>query len=90
MYPPEGGLEENPEYDEVVMMTRYASYEHWDATRQPAALGGNGPDYDAMIAAIQLRRSLTIETTLEFMQGYMYHSPPKFMPALKEAYEKAK
>ncbi|MDX1382265.1 MAG: hypothetical protein R3190_01410, partial [Thermoanaerobaculia bacterium] len=34
--------------DEVYMMARYASYEHWQATRPAvmAALGGNGPDYE--------------------------------------------
>jgi hypothetical protein len=88
IYPEEGTAKENSDYDEVLMLTRYASYEHWEASRSPAALGGNGPDYDKLMEAIQFRRSLTIETTLEFLQGHMYHSPPKYMPGLKERYQR--
>ena len=40
-------------------MTRYASVEHWRATRGMAALGGNGPDYENAVAALRLRRELT-------------------------------
>ena len=88
VYPEEGNREESPDFDEVVMLTRYASYEHWKASRRPAELGGNGPDYDKLLDAIQLRRSLSIETKVEFLQGYMYQSPPLFMPGLKERYRR--
>ena len=88
VYPEEGNREENPDFDEVVMLTRYASYAHWQASRRPAELGGNGPDYDKLRDAIQLRRSLSIETSVEFLQGYMYQSPPVFMPGLKARYRR--
>lgn len=68
------------------MLTRYAGYEHWKATRQSVGLGGNGPDYDKLREAVRLRRSITIETSVEFLQGYMYQSPPIYLPGLKERY----
>lgn len=86
IHPEADTREESAEYDEVILMTRYASYAHWQATRQPATLGGNGPDYDKMREAIAFRRTLSLETKLTFMEGYMYHSPPKFTPGLKEQY----
>lgn len=89
IHPPADTREESPDYDEVILMTRYASYAHWEATRNPAQLGGNGPDYDKMREALALRRSLTLETSVKFMEGYMYHSPPNFMPGLKERYRLA-
>ena len=69
------------------MMTRYASYEHWQATRQSADLGGDGPDYARLQEALALRRSLSLETSVRFLQGYMYHSPPKYLPGLDEKWE---
>jgi len=86
IHPPRDTRDESPDYDEVILMTRYASHAHWAATRNPAQLGGNGPDYDKMREALALRRSLTHETTLTFLEGYMYDSPPKFMPGLQESY----
>ena len=47
-------------------------------------LGGNGPDYDKTREAIAFRRSLTIETSVKFMEDYMYHSPPISLPGLNE------
>jgi hypothetical protein len=79
---------ESPDYDEIVMMTRYGSYEHWQATRQGVNLGGDGPDYDRLQEALALRRSLSLETSVRFMQGYMYHSPPKYLPSLNERYRR--
>ncbi|MEZ5557803.1 MAG: hypothetical protein R3E86_04565 [Pseudomonadales bacterium] len=70
----------SPDYDEVWLMTRYASVEHWRATRRMAELGGNGPDYDKAMAALRLRRSLTLETDLRFLQGSTWQSPPQYLP----------
>jgi hypothetical protein len=90
IYPPPRACDrkESSDFDEVLMMTRYASYEHWQATRQSAVLGGDGPDYDKLQEAIALRRSLQLETSVRFMQGYMYHSPPKYLPSLNERYRR--
>lgn len=81
---------ESAEYDEMVTLTRYASYAHWQAMRPDAAvfMGGNGPDYTAWSAALKSQASLTRETTTEFMEGYMYESPPIFMPGLAERYRR--
>ena len=65
---------------------RGGGYEHWKATRQSVGLGGNGPDYDKLREAVRLRRSITIETSVEFLQGYMYQSPPIYLPGLNERY----
>ena len=77
------------EYDVVYMMARYASHEHWQATRPAvmAQLGGNGPDYDACVEALSRRRALTLETEVRFLRGHFYQSPPIYLPALDERYE---
>jgi hypothetical protein len=80
---------ESPDYDEVITLTRYASYAHWQAMRPDVAvfMGGNGPDFAAWSSASKAQASLIRETTTEFMQGYMYESPPIFMPGLAERYQ---
>jgi hypothetical protein len=80
---------ESQDYDEVYTMIRYAGHEHWKSTRpqEIAKIGGNGPDWTKMMQGIHLRQSLTIETFVQFLQGYMYSSPPKYMPGLKELYK---
>lgn len=84
VYPEETTSEESPDYDEVYLMTRYASIEHWRATRTTAQLGGNGPDYDKCMKALQTRRTLTLETTVQFLQGSAWQNPPVFMPAVED------
>jgi hypothetical protein len=86
--PPPGGAEASPDYDEVYLTTRYASVEHWAATRDAAAMGGNGPDYAALQAALEVRRSLTIETKVTFLQGVVGPLPPVFMPGTGETFAK--
>jgi hypothetical protein len=79
---------ESAEYDEVVTMIRFASHAHWEAMRPERAvlLGGNGPDWQAWRRALESQRSLTRETSAEFLQGEMYDSPPVFTPSLGERY----
>lgn len=91
VYPPESGFPENPAYDEVLEMVRYAGYEHWKAARpqEIAAMGGDGPDYDAYREALELQETLSSDRSVLFLQGYMYHSPPKFLPGLGERYRKS-
>jgi hypothetical protein len=72
------------DYDEVYLTTRYASLDHWAATRDGAALGGNGPDYEALQAALAVRASLTLESRVTFLQGVVGPLPPVFMPATGE------
>ena len=88
VHPEQGGTEGSDDYDEVYLMTRYASAAHWKATRQMAAMGGNGPDWVKAREALDLRRSLTLETSLEFLQGHKWDNDPWFLPGLDEDYER--
>jgi hypothetical protein len=81
----QSGSKASPDYDEVILMTQYASVEHWKASRKMAEMGGNGPDWKKAREAIELRRSLTFETTLQFLQGSTWHNPPYYMPGLEES-----
>ena len=88
----EVGATESVDFDEVYMMARYASYEHWQATRPAvmARLGGNGPDYEACVEALERRRDLTLDTTVRFLRGHFYGSPPVYLPALDETYRRVR
>lgn len=86
--PPPGGGLASSDYDEVYLATRYASTEHWAATRDTVAHGGNGPDWDACKKALDLRESLTLESHVTFLEGEMALGGPYFMPGLPEKSEK--
>ncbi|MEZ5936681.1 MAG: NIPSNAP family protein [Hyphomonadaceae bacterium] len=74
------------DYDEVYLMTRYASLEHWAATRNAAAMGGDGPDFQALQDALAVRRALTLETRLTFVQGFTGPVGPVYMPGTGERF----
>ena len=42
-----------------------------------------------MMDAGRFRQSLTIETSVQFLQGYFYESPPVYLPGLDERYQLA-
>jgi len=84
--PAPGEKEASPDYDEVYLTTRYASLAHWAATRDAAAMGGDGPDYAALQAALAIRQSLTIETKVTFLKGVTGPLPPVFMPGTGETF----
>jgi hypothetical protein len=84
----EGQTKPNNDYDEVYMATRYASIDHWKATRDPTSLGGNGPDWEKCQRGLALLQGLTISTNVIFLKGAMAANQPLFMPGLNEAYEK--
>lgn len=88
VYPPESGFPESADYDEMFMMVRYAGYEHWKAARpdEISAMGGDGKDYEAFKAAKDAQEQATQSRTVTFLEGYMYQSPPKFLPGLDEAF----
>ena len=75
------------EYDEVYLMSRYASLDHWQATRKPISMGGNGPDYDAMVEGLRIRQELTIDTDVTFLQGLNRHNPAYFSPGTGEKFK---
>lgn len=82
---PEGANQQlSPDYDEVYMAVRYASFEHWRATRDMAQLGGNGPDWEKCRDALAARRELTIESHVVFLKGQMAPGGPYYMPGVAE------
>ena len=83
IHPEVTGSKGSEDYDEAILMTQYASVEHWEATRDMTRLGGNGPDWEKCQQALQFRRSLTLETSLQFLQGSTWQSPPYFMPGVE-------
>lgn len=84
--PPPDGKEASADYDEVYLTTRYASLEHWAATRDAAAMGGDGPDYAALQNALAVRRSLTIETKVTYLKGATGPLGPVFLPGTGEKF----
>lgn len=86
VFDPQGGAAKD--YDEVYLMTRYASVAHWQATRDATKLGGDGPDWAKCQRGLEIRRGLTITTNVVFMQGATQVNKPYFMPGLKETYER--
>ncbi|MBI1340052.1 hypothetical protein GC169_07575 [bacterium] len=86
--PTPGSPEASADYDEVYLMTRYASVEHWAATRRAEELGGDGPDADALRDALAVRQNLSLETRLTFLQGFTGPNGPYFMPGTGERFEK--
>jgi len=83
----EGAPKPSGEFDEVYLMTRYASLEHWAATRDAENLGGNGPDWENCKRALAVRNSLTLSTKVTFLKGRA-GGGPYFLPALPEQYIK--
>lgn len=84
----EGVPAESKDYDEVYLSTRYASIEHWKASRDAPQHGGNGPDWMKCKAALDRRRALTLSTNVIFLKGSMAPGGPYFMPGLDETYDK--
>lgn len=84
----EGQAKPSADYDEVYLSTRYASLDHWKATRDPTSLGGDGPDWQKCQRGLALRQSLTISTYVIFLKGAMAANQPLFMPGLSETYDK--
>jgi len=79
-------LDEAPEkaYDEVILLTRYASLDHWRASRDSLKIGGNGPDAKALLDAHAYRQSVTKSTTFLVLRGELARNGPYFMPAVAE------
>ncbi len=78
---------DSPDHDDVYLVTRYASLDHWKMTRETVKHGGNGPDWDACREALGVRRDLTLDTSVSFLQGHKWDSAPWYMPGLDEGYE---
>jgi hypothetical protein len=77
--------------DDAYRLARYASIEHWRATRDPAniRIGGNGPDRDKSLESGRDRVGVQIGSKgAYFLQGENAPDRPLFMPALSERYER--
>lgn len=72
------------DYDEAILLTRYASLAHWKASRTAVDLGGNGPDAEALVAAHLYRQSVTIETSFSVLRGKPADNGPYHMPAAED------
>jgi hypothetical protein len=83
----EGASKLSPDFDEVYLMTRYASLEHWAATRDAEGLGGNGPDWEKCRQALAVRNSLTLSTKVTFLKGQA-GGGPYYLPGMQEQYTK--
>ena len=77
--------------DDVYRLVRYASFEHWEATRADRAdalIAGNGPAWTKAQQALADRGSLqTGSKGAYFLQASPSPDGPLFMPALAERYE---
>jgi len=79
------------DHDDSYRLARYASYEHWKATRNGRILGGDGPDYQANIVALRDRKHYEKGSDgAFFLQGVMATIQPHYMPMLEEKYEPTK
>jgi len=86
IYPEPAIGEENEGYDEVMMIVKYASYQHWLACNDPARLIGDGPDYQAYAEARDSRDRLIIDSRQRFIKGILFNNPPAFVPPMPESY----
>lgn len=67
----------DPAYDNVYMLTRYDSVEHWQQTRAPWAWGESDEDFLRMALAIAKRRSYAIDEHHQFLRGFEGNHPPR-------------
>jgi hypothetical protein len=77
--------------DDVYRLVRYASFEHWEATRADRAdalIAGNGPAWTRAQQALADRGGLQSGSKgAYFLQASASPDVPLFMPALAERYE---
>jgi hypothetical protein len=76
--------------DDIYRLVRYASFEHWQGTRQgpDVRLGGNGPAREKGQQALGDRGGLqTGSKGAYFLEGMMAPGGPYFMPGLDESYD---
>lgn len=81
----------DPDFDHGYRLARYASYDHWKATRQGhLLLGGDGPDYHRSREALRARSHYTAGSQGgHFLEGRTAAPNVYYMPALDESYEVA-
>lgn len=88
--------DESPGQDEALRFARYASYEHWQATRRASAenptggsivLAGKGSlSAESDIGLSNRRTVLQGSKEAVFLQGHMAQTRPLYMPGTKETF----
>lgn len=83
------GSAEDPEFDHGYRLARYASYDHWKATRQGhLLLGGDGPDYHRSRESLRARNHYSQGSDgAHFLEGVTASTRVYYMPALEESFE---
>ena len=91
------GADATPGQDEALRFARYASYDHWQATRGGALAGdtggaarlaGDGGLREASREGLGARRQYSQGSRGGiFLQGYLAETRPLYMPGLVERYE---
>ena len=77
-----------PGREDIYRLVRYASVEHWEATRFQRTTAGDGPAFDKDQKGRRDRAAIEVgfQGAL-FLQGVSAPGGPYFMPALKEKFE---
>ena len=89
MYLPNSSAEENDEYDEVYSLVRYASFNHYLAAREnPISMGGNGPDFQQLLDAVEILNTITFSQSTEFLAGPLWGSKPHYTPSTGESFQR--
>ena len=89
-YLPAGTPVENADYDKVYSLSRYAGLEHYEAiSARAVSLGGDGPDYEAAVRALARIDELTLESSVRFLKGPLFDSPPVYAPPVDAEYRVA-
>lgn len=87
----DGASVEAASADDAYRLARYASVEHWRATRdtENAQLGGNGPSREKSVQSGRDRAGVqTGSKGAYFLQGDSAPTRPLYMPGLSERYER--
>lgn len=79
---------DNSDHDEIYLVTRYASVDHWRMTRETFKHGGNGPDFEQCKKSLAVRQSFTLDSSATFLQGCKWDNSPWYMPAVVEQVER--
>jgi hypothetical protein len=78
------------DYDESYRLARYASYAHWQDTRRPSGMMGDGPLAALGAEGGEIRRRYLMDSDgAYFLVGSMAPDVPLYFPALDEQYELA-
>lgn len=74
--------------EDVYRLVRYASVEHWQATRSQRSVAGDGPALEKDLKGRRERATLEVQSPgAYFLEGEMAPGGPYFMPAVREKYE---